>query len=137
MPIPTIGSPRLLLTLAKIAGLEDPGATKTPSIPSCIMSAAPAGVRASVSSMKASPPPYTHTMCASSDRILPCSFAGQRGRPRRTALHLRAMNTLFEGLKDKGALVMVPSSAVDTIDLGGLSGMVALAQSGSADGDQA
>ncbi len=45
-----------------------------------------------------------------------------------TALHLRAMNMLFEGLKDKGALVIVPSSAVDTMNLGGLSGMVALGQ---------
>jgi regulator of protease activity HflC (stomatin/prohibitin superfamily) len=46
-----------------------------------------------------------------------------------TALHLRAMNMLFEGLKDKGALVIVPSSAVDTMNLGGLSGMVSLAKS--------
>ncbi len=45
-----------------------------------------------------------------------------------TALHLRAMNMLFEGLKEKGALVIVPSSAVDTMNLGGLSGMVALAE---------
>lgn len=45
-----------------------------------------------------------------------------------TALHLRGMNMLFEGLKEKGALVIVPSSAVDTMNLGGLSGMVALAQ---------
>jgi regulator of protease activity HflC (stomatin/prohibitin superfamily) len=45
-----------------------------------------------------------------------------------TALHLRAMNMLFEGLKDKGALVIVPSSAVDTMNLGGLSGMISLAQ---------
>ena len=43
------------------------------------------------------------------------------------ALHLRAMNMLFEGLKEKGALVIVPSSAVDTMNLGGLSGMVAMA----------
>jgi regulator of protease activity HflC (stomatin/prohibitin superfamily) len=48
-----------------------------------------------------------------------------------TALHLRAMNMLFEGLKEKGAMVIVPSSAVDTMNLGGLSGMVALAQNGS------
>src|SRR5215510_4994691 len=46
-----------------------------------------------------------------------------------TALHLRAMNMLFEGLKEKGALVIVPSSAIDTMNLGGLSGMVSLAQS--------
>lgn len=45
-----------------------------------------------------------------------------------TALHLRAMNMLFEGLKEKGALIIVPSSAVDTMNLGGLSGMVALGQ---------
>ncbi len=45
-----------------------------------------------------------------------------------TALHLRAMNMLFEGLKEKGALVIVPSSAVDTMNLGGLSGMVSLAR---------
>ena len=45
-----------------------------------------------------------------------------------TALHLRAMNMLFEGLKEKGALVIVPSSAVDTMNLGGLSGTVALAR---------
>jgi SPFH domain / Band 7 family len=49
-----------------------------------------------------------------------------------TALHLRAMNMLFEGLKEKGALVIVPSSAVDTMNLGGLSGMVSLAQQNGA-----
>jgi len=48
-----------------------------------------------------------------------------------TALHLRAMNMLFEGLKEKGALVIVPSSAVDTMNLGGLSGMVSLAKTAS------
>ncbi|MBI5840618.1 MAG: slipin family protein [Chloroflexi bacterium] len=45
-----------------------------------------------------------------------------------TALHLRAMNMLFEGLKEKGALVIVPSSAVDTMNLGGISGIVSMAQ---------
>ena len=49
-----------------------------------------------------------------------------------TALHLRAMNMLFEGLKEKGALVIVPSSAVDTMNLGGMSGMVALARNSAA-----
>lgn len=52
-----------------------------------------------------------------------------------TALHLRAMNMLFEGLKEKGALVIVPSSAVDTMNLGGLSGMVALAQNSAPSAD--
>ncbi len=52
-----------------------------------------------------------------------------------TALHLRAMNMLFEGLKEKGALVIVPSSAVDTMNLGGLSGMVSLAEKQTAKKD--
>ena len=45
-----------------------------------------------------------------------------------TALYLRAMNMLFEGLKEKGAMVIVPSSAVDTMNLGELSGMISMAQ---------
>jgi regulator of protease activity HflC (stomatin/prohibitin superfamily) len=45
-----------------------------------------------------------------------------------TALHLRAMNMLFEGLKEKGALVIVPSSAVESMNLGGISGLAALPQ---------
>jgi regulator of protease activity HflC (stomatin/prohibitin superfamily) len=51
-----------------------------------------------------------------------------------TALHLRAMNMLFEGLKQKGALVIVPSSAVDTMNLGGLTGLAALGKSMGAAG---
>ena len=43
-----------------------------------------------------------------------------------TALQLRAMNILFEGLKQKGALMIVPSSAVETMGLGGMAGMAAL-----------
>ncbi len=42
------------------------------------------------------------------------------------------MNMLFEGLKEKGAMVIVPSSAVDTMNLGGLSGMVSLSQTSQA-----
>jgi len=54
-----------------------------------------------------------------------------------TALHLRAMNMLFEGLKDKGALVIVPSSAVDTMNLGGMSGLISLAKTVGKDGPNA
>ena len=43
-----------------------------------------------------------------------------------TALHLRAMNLLYEGLKEKGAMMIVPSSAVETLGLGGLLGAAAL-----------
>lgn len=53
-----------------------------------------------------------------------------------TALHLRAMNMLFEGLKEKGAMVIVPSSAVDTMNLGGISGIVALARSTETPGNE-
>ncbi len=43
------------------------------------------------------------------------------------ALHLRAMNMLYEGLKSNNAtIIIVPSSAVDTMQLGGLEGMTAL-----------
>ena len=42
------------------------------------------------------------------------------------ALHLRAMNMLYEGLKANSSIVIVPSSAVESMDLGGLSGMTAL-----------
>ena len=45
-----------------------------------------------------------------------------------TALHLRAMNMLFEGLQERGALLIVPSSAVETMNLGGIAGLTALAQ---------
>jgi len=42
------------------------------------------------------------------------------------ALHLRAMNMLYEGLKANSTIVIVPSSAVETMQLGGLAGMTAL-----------
>jgi regulator of protease activity HflC (stomatin/prohibitin superfamily) len=45
-----------------------------------------------------------------------------------TALHLRAMNMLFEGLKERGAMVIVPSSAVDTMNLGGIMGATTLTE---------
>jgi regulator of protease activity HflC (stomatin/prohibitin superfamily) len=36
-----------------------------------------------------------------------------------TALHLRAMNMLYEAIKERGSMVIVPSSAVETMGLGG------------------
>jgi regulator of protease activity HflC (stomatin/prohibitin superfamily) len=44
------------------------------------------------------------------------------------ALHLRAMNMLYEGLKEKGALMLIPSSAVESMGMGGLMGAAALRQ---------
>jgi regulator of protease activity HflC (stomatin/prohibitin superfamily) len=43
-----------------------------------------------------------------------------------TALHLRAMNMLYEGLKTNSTIVIVPSSALETMQLGGLTGVTAL-----------
>jgi regulator of protease activity HflC (stomatin/prohibitin superfamily) len=42
------------------------------------------------------------------------------------ALHLRAMNMLYEAIKEKGAMVIVPSSAVETMGLGGMLATAAL-----------
>jgi len=42
------------------------------------------------------------------------------------ALHLRAMNMLYEGLKDNATIVIVPSTAVESMQLGGLAGLTAL-----------
>lgn len=52
-----------------------------------------------------------------------------------TALHLRAMNILYEGLKEKGALMLVPSTAVESMGLGGLLGAAALRQTTLTQGD--
>jgi regulator of protease activity HflC (stomatin/prohibitin superfamily) len=45
-----------------------------------------------------------------------------------TALHLRAMNILYEGIKEKGALMLVPSTAVESMGLGGMLGLAAMRQ---------
>ena len=45
-----------------------------------------------------------------------------------TALHLRAMNMLYEGLKQNSTIVLVPSTAVDSMQLGSLAGITALSQ---------
>jgi len=54
--------------------------------------------------------------------------AAEQYRDNPTALHLRAMNMLYEGLKEKGALMLVPSSAVESMGMGGLMGAAALRQ---------
>jgi regulator of protease activity HflC (stomatin/prohibitin superfamily) len=59
------------------------------------------------------------------------------------ALHLRGMNMLYESVKERGSTIIVPSSAVDSMNLGGLAGITSLARAresnpsdepGSADG---
>ena len=44
------------------------------------------------------------------------------------AMHLRGMNMLFEGLKEKGSMIIVPSSALETMNLGAIGGLAALSQ---------
>jgi regulator of protease activity HflC (stomatin/prohibitin superfamily) len=51
-----------------------------------------------------------------------------------TALHLRAMNMLYEGLKQNATIVLVPSSALDTMQLSGVAGLTALSMGVAKDG---
>jgi regulator of protease activity HflC (stomatin/prohibitin superfamily) len=44
------------------------------------------------------------------------------------AMHLRGMNMLFEGLKEKGSMIIVPSSALETMNLGAMGGLAAMSQ---------
>jgi regulator of protease activity HflC (stomatin/prohibitin superfamily) len=53
-----------------------------------------------------------------------------------TALHLRAMNMLYEGLKEKGAMMIVPSTAVESMGMGGLLGAAAYRQQQLAKGGE-
>ncbi len=47
------------------------------------------------------------------------------------AVRLRAMNMLYEGLRENGTLIIVPSSAVESMNLGAIGGLAALAQRGA------
>lgn len=49
------------------------------------------------------------------------------------AMHLRGMNMLFEGLKEKGSMIIVPSSALETMNLGAIGGLAALSQTKNID----
>lgn len=55
--------------------------------------------------------------------------ASEQYRDNPVALHLRGMNMLFEGLKEKGSMVIVPSSALDSMNLGAMGGLVSLGKS--------
>ena len=46
------------------------------------------------------------------------------------ALHLRGMNMLYESVKERGSTIIVPSSAVDSMNLGGIAGLTSLAKTG-------
>ena len=55
------------------------------------------------------------------------ALAAESYRDNPVALHLRAMNMLYEAIKEKGAMVIVPSSAVETMGLGGTLATASLA----------
>ena len=61
------------------------------------------------------------------------SEASEQYKENPVALHLRGMNMLFEGLKEKGSMVIVPSSALDSMNLGAMGGLVSLAKSNELD----
>ncbi len=67
------------------------------------------------------------------------SRASEHYRDNPVALHLRAMNMVFEGLRKKGSMIIVPSSAVETMGLGALGGLTAFgrAVAPEGEGDQA
>lgn len=54
--------------------------------------------------------------------------ASEHYRDNPVALHLRAMNMVYEGLRQKGSMIIVPSSAVETMGLGALGGLTAFGQ---------
>jgi regulator of protease activity HflC (stomatin/prohibitin superfamily) len=56
--------------------------------------------------------------------------ASEHYKTNHVAMHLRAMNMLYEAIKEKGSMVIVPSSAVETMGLGGMLGTTALASPG-------
>lgn len=51
--------------------------------------------------------------------------ASEQYRDNPVALHLRAMNMVYEGLRQKGSMIIVPSTAVETMGLGALGGLTA------------
>jgi regulator of protease activity HflC (stomatin/prohibitin superfamily) len=56
--------------------------------------------------------------------------ASEKYQDNPVALHLRAMNMVFEGLRQKGSMIIVPSTAVETMGLGALGGLTAFGKSG-------
>jgi regulator of protease activity HflC (stomatin/prohibitin superfamily) len=60
--------------------------------------------------------------------------ASEHYRDNPVALHLRAMNMVFEGLRQKGSMIIVPSTAVETMGLGALGGLTAFGHGRQRDG---
>ena len=58
------------------------------------------------------------------------SKASEHYQQNSVALHLRAMNMVYEGLRQKGSMIIVPSTAVETMGLGALGGLTAFGKGG-------
>jgi regulator of protease activity HflC (stomatin/prohibitin superfamily) len=56
--------------------------------------------------------------------------ASEQYKDNPVALHLRAMNMVYEGLRQKGSMIIVPSTAVETMGLGSLGGLTAFGRQG-------
>ncbi len=61
--------------------------------------------------------------------------ASEHYRDNPVALHLRAMNMVYEGLRQKGSMIIVPSTAVETMGLGALGGLTAFGSAGAGESD--
>jgi len=62
--------------------------------------------------------------------------ASEHYRENPVALHLRAMNMVFEGLRQKGSMIIVPSTAVETMGLGAMGGLTAFGKEISRRGEE-
>lgn len=69
---------------------------------------------------------------AETEIALKFAKASEQYKDNPVALQLRGMNMLFEGLKEKGSMVIVPSSALDNMNLGAMGGLVSLAKTNEA-----
>jgi regulator of protease activity HflC (stomatin/prohibitin superfamily) len=56
------------------------------------------------------------------------AIAADQYRDDPVALHLRAMNMVYEGIRQNGSMILVPSSALETMGLGSIAGVTALAK---------
>ncbi len=61
--------------------------------------------------------------------------ASEHYRDNPVALHLRAMNMVYEGLRQKGSMIIVPSTAVETMGLGALGGLTAFGKDAIAEAE--
>lgn len=76
------------------------------------------------------------TILGNSEALIAESFveAAKSYQNNPVALHLRAMNMLYEGLKEKGALIVVPSTALETMNLGTITGLASMAPQAATQG---